>query len=61
MVETVDGLQEKDSVRKLSGELIVSVLWHPEICEAHGETNQHDIWARRQAECVVAVIRRKGG
>jgi len=54
-------LREKDVLRKLCGEMIVDVLWHPEIVEQHTNTKWHDIVVRRDYDVIRAEIRRLNG
>jgi len=56
---TPDSLREKEAVKSLVADLVVSCLWHPEITESHGETNEHDIVVRRAGAGVEAKIRKK--
>uniref|UniRef100_A0A6M3JH94 Uncharacterized protein n=1 Tax=viral metagenome TaxID=1070528 RepID=A0A6M3JH94_9ZZZZ len=56
---TPDSLREKEAVKSLVAELVASCLWHPEITESHGETDEHDIVVRRVGNGVEAKIRRK--
>ncbi len=56
---TPDSLREKEAVKSLVADLVVSCLWHPEIIESHGETNEHDIVVRRVDCGVEAKVFRK--
>jgi hypothetical protein len=52
-------LKELDIIKRLCSELIVDLLWHPEITEAHCETEFHDITVLRQNNEVRAIIKSK--
>jgi hypothetical protein len=56
---TPDSLREKEAVKSLVADLVASCLWHPEVMEAHGETDEHDIVVRRVGAGVEAKIKRK--
>ena len=51
-------LEEKETLKKLCGDLIISALWHPEIKEAHGNTDYHDVRVTRKNGVVRAEVRR---
>ena len=59
MIETVESLKEKECVKKLCGDLAITVLWMPEIFAAHGEANEHDISVEKNDGVVKVIIKRK--
>jgi len=52
-------LNEKDSIRRLSGELIVDCLWDTRVTQTSGETDEHEIKAWREGDIIKAEVKRK--
>lgn len=52
-------LKEKEAVRKMVGDLAITCLWHPDVVEAHAETEEHDIRAWREDNQVKVVVKHK--
>jgi hypothetical protein len=52
-------LDEKDTLRRLCGELMVDTLWNKEIVERHTETEYHDLRIIKQGNVVTAFLKKK--
>ena len=50
---------EKDTLRRLCGDLMVDTLWNKEIVERHTETEYHDLRVTKNNGVVTAILHRK--
>ncbi len=54
-----ESLQEKDTLRKLCGDLMIDALWYPQVTDLHYETNYHEIWVTETNGVVTAILKAK--
>jgi len=56
---TPEGYREKEDVREVLADVVITCLWNPEVTETCGETDKHYIRAWKEEGMVKAEIRRK--
>jgi len=56
---TPDSYREKELVKQIVADLVVSCLWDERVCEATGETPEHEIRAWREDGQVHSVVKHK--
>lgn len=56
---TANSLREKEAVRAVVADLVITCLWNPEIGEVHGETAEHDIRVWKDKGIVSAEVKHK--
>ena len=50
---------EKDVLKRMCADLLVDVLWCPDIRQAHGETDEHELDVTKENGEVIARLKRK--
>ncbi len=56
-----DWEKEKESIRRICQDLVIEVLWNPNVLNGHSETEHHDIKVWKANGVVKMEIRRKEG